>query len=228
MQLHAPRAANPAFRRILSWYHACCASGDCVAAVAAMPHAFALNPDEMDASAGDRAASDERPAARIEVRAAPGLALPIQINWIADYLERAAALVAQREHAAIARLNVLIVDDARMIALHEAHSGDATTTDVLTFDLRKDPSQPVEADIVICADEAASRASELQHPIERELLLYCVHGLLHCLGYDDHDEHSWRRMHALEDDILRDIGVGPVFHAPPAPPPPVPRKEDQP
>ena len=199
-------------------------SGDCVAAVAAMPHASAINPDEMDASAGDRAASDEPPAARIEVRAAPGLVQPVQVNWIAANLERAAALIAARENAAIARLNVLIVDDARMIALHESHSGDATTTDVLTFDLRTDKRQPVEADIVICADEAASRAAELQHPIERELLLYCVHGVLHCLGYDDHDEHSWRRMHALEDDILRDIGVGAVFHAPP----PAIREEDQP
>ena len=191
-----------------------------------MPHASAVNPQEMDAPADDRAASDEPPAARIEVRAAPGLAQPVRLDWIVENLERATARIAARENAAIARLNVLIVNDSRMIALHEAHSGDATTTDVLTFDLRKDRSTPVEADIVICADEAASRASELQHPIERELLLYCVHGVLHCLGYDDHDEHSWRRMHALEDEILRDIGVGPVFHAPASPASPAPRKED--
>jgi probable rRNA maturation factor len=176
-----------------------------------MPHASAVNPDEMDASEGDRASTDEPPAARIEVRTAPGLAQPVQVNWIAEHLERAAALIAQRESAAIARLNVLIVDDARMIALHESHSGDATTTDVLTFDLRTDKTQPVEADIVICADEAASRAAQLQHTIEQELLLYCVHGVLHCLGYDDHDEHSWQRMHALEDEILTAIGVGPTF-----------------
>src|SRR5688572_32340567 len=94
-----------------------------VAAVAAMPHAPAVNPDEMDASADRCAASDEPPpAARIDVRAAPGLAQPVTINWITEHLERAVARTAQREHAVIARLNVLIVDDARMIALHEEHS----------------------------------------------------------------------------------------------------------
>jgi probable rRNA maturation factor len=111
---------------------------------------------------------------------------------------------------------VLVVDDSRMIEFHRRHSGIASTTDVLTFELRQHPSDPIEVDLVICADEASRRAAELNHSIERELLLYCVHGLLHCLGYDDHDEPNWRRMHAREDEILAAIGVGATFERPPS------------
>jgi probable rRNA maturation factor len=98
-----------------------------------------------------------------------------------------------------------------MSELHLRHSQVAGTTDVLTFDLRRDSANAIEAEIVVCADEAARRGVELGHAIERELLLYCVHGLLHCAGYDDHDEAGWQRMHAREDEILRAVGVGATF-----------------
>jgi ssRNA-specific RNase YbeY (16S rRNA maturation enzyme) len=47
--------------------------------------------------------------------------------------------------------------------------------------------------------------------LEKEALLYALHGLLHCLGHDDHDEAAYQAMHALEDALLDAIGVGPVF-----------------
>lgn len=158
---------------------------------------------------------DDQPpsASDIEVRASPGLTRACDANWIATQLRRAAEFISRHEDKSVARVNVLIVDDARMIHLHERHSGDASTTDVLTFDLREDPAGPVEADIIVCADEAARRAAEFKHSIERELLLYCVHGLLHCLGHDDHDDAGWRRMHAREDEVLTAIGVGATFNA---------------
>ena len=38
-----------------------------------------------------------------------------------------------------------------------------------------------------------------------------VHGILHCCGFDDHDEESHQKMHAEEDRILNAIGVGTVW-----------------
>jgi probable rRNA maturation factor len=151
----------------------------------------------------------------IDVRLAPGLDRAIDTAWIAGHLRRGAEMLAQQDECEIARVGVVIVDDARMIHLHERHMGIAKTTDVLTFDLRQDPLHPVEADIIICADEAARRAAELKHSVERELLLYSIHGLLHCLGYDDHDEANWQRMHAREDEVLTALGVGATFDAAP-------------
>lgn len=112
----------------------------------------------------------------------------------------------------VARLDIRLVDDAAMIRLHEEHLDDATTTDVLTFDLSDEAEgDAIEASLVLCVDEAARHADERGHTIERELLLYALHGLLHCAGHDDHDTASHARMHAEEDRLLTLIGVGPTF-----------------
>jgi probable rRNA maturation factor len=118
-------------------------------------------------------------------------------------------------------VNVVIVDDARMAELHERFSGIPGTTDVLTFDLSDAPApaaadplqtRAVEGEIYICVDEARRRGADLGHATELELLLYAVHGVLHLMGYDDHDEADYQRMHALEDQLLSAAGIGAVFH----------------
>jgi len=118
----------------------------------------------------------------------------------------------EREAPGVAHdVRVLIVGDDRMGALHEQHSGDPSTTDVLTFDLRDEPAGPLDADLVVCLDEAERAARERGHGALDELTLYALHGALHCLGYDDGDDASRDRMHAREDEILRAIGVGAIY-----------------
>jgi len=104
-----------------------------------------------------------------------------------------------------------VVGDEEMAAAHARHSGVPGTTDVLTFDLREDPDGPLDADVMVCADEAERQAAARGHAVEREVLLYAVHAVLHCLGEDDRDEASAARMHAREDEVLRAIGVGATF-----------------
>jgi len=125
-----------------------------------------------------------------------------------ESLIRAAAREVDRP---VRSIEVELVDDARMRALHAEHLGVDRTTDVMTFDLTDAGEAAVEASIVLCVDEARRRGEELGHGVERELLLYALHGLLHCCGYDDHDEAGYRRMHAEEDRILERIGVGRTF-----------------
>ena len=138
-------------------------------------------------------------------------------------------------------LRIRVVDDEEMSRAHEEFSEVPGTTDVLTFDmlaaedierLGEDPAtwlQPpapginsqlwgqidcqrlVETDILICLDEATRQASQRGYPFRKELLLYVIHGLLHCLGHDDHEEEDSALMHKVEDAILEAIGVGPVF-----------------
>jgi probable rRNA maturation factor len=81
---------------------------------------------------------------------------------------------------------------------------------VLSFDASTD-NNSIEADIAVCVDVARRESSARNHSVERELLLYALHGLLHCCGYDDHDEAGYQAMHAEEDRILSAIGVGPTF-----------------
>ncbi|NRA56583.1 MAG: rRNA maturation RNase YbeY [Phycisphaerales bacterium] len=131
------------------------------------------------------------------------------IAWIIEH-----ARLAGRELRLAGEMRVRVIDDAEMSKLHEEHLADASTTDVMTFDLANGAAaegQPMDADAHVCVDEAARRASELGHPVERELLLYVVHAMLHCVGHDDHDDDSYARMHAFEDEILERIGVGRTF-----------------
>ena len=111
------------------------------------------------------------------------------------------------------RWNILLVGDREMKKLHRQYLQDPATTDVLTFDMREDPeSSAMHLETVLCTDEARRRASELGHSVEHELLLYAVHSLLHVQGHDDATPSQAARMHQREDELLAQIGVGPVYH----------------
>ncbi|WP_428386871.1 rRNA maturation RNase YbeY [Mucisphaera sp.] len=129
----------------------------------------------------------------------------------AEWLGRQIRAAGDEIGPEIESLSVVLVGDEKMSALHDQYLQDPSTTDVLTFDLREDTGQPIEGELVICVDEAERQAGELGHGVEKELLLYAVHGLLHLADYDDHDPDEAQRMHAEEDRILTAIGVGAVY-----------------
>jgi probable rRNA maturation factor len=109
-------------------------------------------------------------------------------------------------------LSVAMVGDKKMSDLHQRFMGIAGPTDVLTFPLDADRrGRPVAGEVVVCVPEARRRAKAEGVPVERELLLYALHGMLHLCGYDDRTDASFRAMHRTEDQILTQLGVGPVF-----------------
>jgi len=137
---------------------------------------------------------------------APVKRLEAERAWVQERLGACLALVA----GPVARVTVEIIDDHRMAALHERFSKVAGTTDVLTFPA-SGPGEPVEVDIAICVDEAARQSRARAHELRHELLLYALHGVLHCTGFDDRTAEDHARMHAEEDRILQAIGLGTVF-----------------
>ena len=117
-------------------------------------------------------------------------------------------------------VRVRLLDDSAMSSAHAQHLGDPTVTDVITFDLTAGAAAasgaPLDVDLMVCIDEARRQAMARGLVLEHELLLYIVHGVLHCLGYDDSNELEAARMHAREDEILTAIGAGAAY----APQPP--------
>lgn len=114
-------------------------------------------------------------------------------------------------------VRVRLVADDEMAKAHERYSGIPGTTDVLTFDLSEGATakgDPLDVDILICVNEASRQAQQHGHDRGREILLYILHGVMHCLGHDDHSDEGFARMHAEEDRILTAIGVGPTFFTP--------------
>lgn len=130
------------------------------------------------------------------------------------WLTRQFSKALRRVGKAVGDLNVIIVDDARIAKLHVQYLGVEGSTDVITFDL-VDPKEHkagyIEGEIFVCLDEARRSCARRGIDVEHELLLYMIHGLLHLLGYDDHDPEDYRRMHRREDELLEQIGVGAVF-----------------
>lgn len=133
--------------------------------------------------------------------------------WLRAELARAIAMLGASGEA---RLKV--IDDTEMDDAHRRYCDVPGTTDVLTFDL-SERAGVLDTDILLCFDEAARRAAERGHETRRELLLYALHGVLHCLGHDDHDDESFAKMHAAEDEILTRLGVGATFFGGPTPGP---------
>jgi probable rRNA maturation factor len=139
-------------------------------------------------------------------------------SWRATgLLERVARQVAAAEGLRTGELSIAVVGDAAMRRLHARHLGDAHTTDVLAFDLGTDRRRGrLDGEIVVCGDVArrlARRRAPTRAEMRRELALYVVHGLLHLAGYDDRTPRGFRRIHAREDELLRELGLGAVFGA---------------
>lgn len=124
-------------------------------------------------------------------------------------VESLRALV-ERIDVACERVTIECVDDARMSFLHSRWKNDPDTTDVLTFPMSQ-PTAPLDVDIAVCVDEAERRGAEMGHSRAKELLLYALHGVLHCNGHDDVDPNDFDRMHAEEDRLLEAAGIGALF-----------------
>lgn len=165
-------------------------------------------------SAGAEAAQD----CAVEVVDSAGVLSADALSWLVNMSKQAARQVrlADVTHGkdgtpgASGEVRVRIVDDTEMAAAHLEYSDIPGTTDVLTFDLGS-AGHTLDLDILVCRDEAARQAAMRGHSLERELLLYILHGMLHGLGYDDHDDDDYTRMHAEEDRVLIAIGVGATF-----------------
>jgi probable rRNA maturation factor len=91
---------------------------------------------------------------------------------------------------------VAVVSDATIARVHLDFMGIEGSTDVITFD---------HGEIVVSAETALCRSKEFTHTIEQELLLYCVHGLLHLNGYDDLAAAPAARMRRAQSRIHSEV-----------------------
>lgn len=174
--------------------------------------------DDRDEPGSSPGAEPDPPPARpgapepaaVEVLPPPGAAAAgLDLSGLTERLRAAVDLV---DHP-VRRLTVKIVDDRSMSRLHGAHGGEAAPTDVLSFHL-SEPDEPIDADVAVCLDQARRQAQQRGHGVERELLLYAIHGLLHGAGFDDRQlegPRGFRAMHAEEDRLLVALGVGATF-----------------
>jgi rRNA maturation RNase YbeY len=129
------------------------------------------------------------------------------VAFLRKMLPRARKLV----RGPLSELSLAIVGSRRMAELHQRFMGLAGPTDVLTFELEHDRRGRVTSgEVVICLPVARKQARQFGHDPRMELLLYAIHGMLHLCGFDDRSAADFRRMHAMEDSVLKALGLAPM------------------
>jgi probable rRNA maturation factor len=150
----------------------------------------------------------ERPARRrallVVVTDESGRAL--RVPALASWLSGVAPARARGEVA------IALVGDRTIRRLNRAYAGRDRATDVLSFPAGRDtagargPSaSPWLGDIVIATGIARRQARAAGHPYSHELRVLALHGLLHLLGHDHHDDGG--AMARLEARLRRKGGL---------------------
>lgn len=107
-------------------------------------------------------------------------------------------------------VSVLLTGDRRMRALNRKFRHRDRPTDVLSF-----PAAPEFAaagfagDLAISLETAARQAAERGHPLEAEIEILILHGLLHLAGYDHESDFGQmaRRERALRKRLSLPLGL---------------------
>jgi len=131
-----------------------------------------------------------------------------------ELLERAtnAALDHQAE-SLVSELTIVLTDDARLKELNRDYLGIDAPTDVLSFPASEmDPETGARyiGDILISIPRAKSQAEAAGHPLESEVQLLVVHGVLHLLGHDHAEAEEKSRMWKAQAEILDRLGLGDI------------------
>ena len=143
--------------------------------------------------------SKSRPPSRKAIaKAAPSFSVlfvnrqkrhPVKTEAIRSVLERAAAALRLK-----GELAVVFAGDRLLHRLNRDYRFKDKPTDVLSFE---SPDKDLSlGDVVISVETARRNAASLGRPLDRELEILALHGLLHVLGYDHEADNG--EMEALE------------------------------
>ena len=105
-----------------------------------------------------------------------------------------------------AELSVVFVNRRQIQAFNRRFLKRSYATDVLAFNL-SDSKSALVGDIIISTDAAALYARTKNLPVGQEIILYVVHGILHLLGYDDHNKKDITRMRRKEEKTMGKIST---------------------
>jgi len=133
----------------------------------------------------------------------------------AGKLEQLVKTICRRFGLSKAAISIAIVDDAQMRKLNRQFLGRDSNTDCLSFDLSEGDgrrwSSSASFELIVNGELAVKEALLRGHCTEAELALYITHSMLHNVGFDDSTQEQAKKMHDVEDEILRQFGYGVVY-----------------
>lgn len=95
-------------------------------------------------------------------------------------------------------IEVSFLNDRAIAKVHADFCNDPSPTDVITF-----RHSPELGEILIGVPTVVRHAKKFHQPVDHEMALCVIHGLLHLLDYDDINENERRLMHREQDFLLQ-------------------------
>ena len=150
----------------------------------------------------------------IDVLIDEGIAATFEEGWLRMIAEQ--ALATQNAGPGV-ELGLFITSQERVQQLNRDYRDRDEPTDVLSFSAVEEsgddfppfipPPDGVRhlGEVIISYPQAVIQAGEHRHPVEREIAILVIHGVLHLLGYDHEAPEPERQMRALETEILTSI-----------------------
>lgn len=109
-------------------------------------------------------------------------------------------LVAEAEQRNIGDINIIFCSDPYILDINIQYLQHDYYTDIITFDYCE--GDVLSGDLFISIDSVRDNSSEFSSSFNDELNRVIVHGLLHLIGYDDHNDEDIAVMRSKEDFYL--------------------------
>lgn len=97
-------------------------------------------------------------------------------------------------------LGIVFLNDARIKALNQKYLKADRPTDVLAFNYGQNT-----ADLAISLESAKRNAAFYKTSLEKELIRYIIHGILHLKGYDDRNPKEKKIMFKRQEELFKKI-----------------------
>ena len=101
----------------------------------------------------------------------------------------------------IKKIEYNFVSKDRILNLNTKYLKHNTETDIITFDYSK--SKKIQAEMHLCFSVIERNAKENMQSAENEMVRVIIHGLLHCMGYNDKNNADRELMRKKEDSFLK-------------------------
>ncbi len=100
-------------------------------------------------------------------------------------------------------ISIVFVDDEKIRELNKKYRKKDKPTDVLSFNLGKDPKNRIIGEIYISIPTAKKQSVENNKSLLDEIVFLSLHGILHILGYDHKHPSEKKEMEKETQNLLK-------------------------
>tara|TARA_B100001250_G_scaffold354097_1_gene327780 strand:- start:520 stop:966 length:447 start_codon:yes stop_codon:yes gene_type:complete len=101
----------------------------------------------------------------------------------------------------IKKIEYNFVSKNKILNLNKKYLKHNTETDIITFDYSK--SKIIHAEMYLCYSTIVRNSKENSQTVENEIVRVIIHGLLHCMGYNDKNDNETELMRIKEESFLK-------------------------